>query len=307
MPPAPAHPPDFTPHISVVIPVRNGARDLPTQLEALAQQELDADFEVIVSDNGSTDDTAAVARLWRPRFRGLRIVDSSEEAGVAHARNVGAAAAQSSKIAFCDADDRAAPGWLAAIAAGLEAFDMVGGVADTRTINSLKVQSLASTPPLKALPNALRYLPYAIGANLGVRKSVLQAVGGFDGSFIGGHEEVDFAWRVQRAGYTLGFVPQAVMHYRLRETPQSMRRQRYNYGRSNAQLHGRYRDTPGVPPFTRRRALRVILHHLKSLPALQNPATRQAWLSEMAWHWGRLRGTVTYHGDERRAPLAGDL
>ena len=74
-----------------------------------------------------------------------------------------------------------------------------------------------------------RYLPYAVGANLGVRKEVWAKLGGFDNSYIGGHEEVDFCWRAQRAGYRLAYAPDAIMHYRLRDTLKGAVKQRYNY------------------------------------------------------------------------------
>jgi glycosyltransferase involved in cell wall biosynthesis len=95
--------------VSVVIPVRNGLPFLDTQLHALADQDYSGDFEVVVSDNGSTDGTRAhVDRMSFP-FP-LRCVDSSQVRGVSHARNVGIAAARGEFLAITDHDDAVHPG-----------------------------------------------------------------------------------------------------------------------------------------------------------------------------------------------------
>lgn len=288
---------------SVVIPVRNGARLLETQLKALAEQTPTGTFEVIVSDNGSTDDTVPVALAWAEQFARFSVVDSSERPGVSHARNTGAREARTPLVLFADADDAADPGWVAAMVAGLGEHDVVGGLIETAQLNSTAVRSWTDETAQTELPVALRYLPYGVGANLGVRKAVWEALDGFDTSYVGGHEEVDFCWRAQRAGYTIGFVPEAVMHYRLRGDVGAVMKQRFGYGRSNAALQGRFRTEASMPPFTRRRALRVLLSHLRGVGDLLGPR-RGAWLTGLAWASGRLAGVVRYFGDETRAPQA---
>ena len=65
--------PPATPRVSVVVPAFNAATTLPAQLEALALQQTSVPFEVIVVDNASTDDTAAVAASYTGRLPGLRV------------------------------------------------------------------------------------------------------------------------------------------------------------------------------------------------------------------------------------------
>ncbi len=277
---------------TVVIPVRNGADVIGIQLAALAAQSVD-DFEIVVSDNGSTDGTRDVALEWRDRLPHLRVVDSSERAGVSHARNVGARAAATDKVMFCDADDIACPKWVEAISEGLDRYDIVGGVLDTATLNPSQIHESVSEFNVVELPTALRYLPYAYGGDMGVRKAVFDELDGFDVSYRGGHEEVDFCWRAQEAGYTIGLAPNAVLQYRLKDSVRGMIRQRYWFGRSNAQLQARFRR-PGMPPFTLRRQIRILGSAALELPSALAHRNLSAWLVGMGWAVGRLVGWWIY-------------
>src|SRR6185503_17262477 len=98
--------------MSVVVPVFNEIQLLPFQLDSLAAQDYGGPWELILSDNGSSDGSGALARKWSDRIPGLRVVDSSDRQGGNHARNVGAAQARGDFLVFCDADDVTTPGWL---------------------------------------------------------------------------------------------------------------------------------------------------------------------------------------------------
>ena len=83
------HPRDGTadvPVVSVVLCVRDGASTLGRQLAALAHQDLESPWEVVLVDNASTDDTRAIASSWTDRMPWLRIVDEPV-AGLNRARN----------------------------------------------------------------------------------------------------------------------------------------------------------------------------------------------------------------------------
>ena len=67
--------------LSVIIPVRNGADLLRDQLEALAQEDFDGEWETIVADNGSTDELPTVIEQYAGRVPGLRLVDASGRVG----------------------------------------------------------------------------------------------------------------------------------------------------------------------------------------------------------------------------------
>jgi len=277
------------PVLAVVIPVRNGAATLPAQLRALAEQRTAPPFEVIVSDNGSEDDLPGVLLAATASWPALslRCVDSGERAGVSHARNVGAAAARAESVAFCDSDDRVGPDWVRAMADGLAHYDSVGGPLDERSLN--RPDARAQAHVATALPVGLDFLPYPVGANCGVRRSVWADLGGFDEEFTQGAEEVDFFWRLQLAGHTLGFAPDAIVAYRHRADLQGTVRQAFKYGAASCQLAAAHRSD--VPHESVRAILSAWLTLLVRLPLLVMPDRRPHVLRRIAHKAGQVVGS----------------
>ena len=124
--------------LSVIIPCYNGAKTIAVQLEALAFQQWSEPWEVIIADNGSTDDSIAIVERYRHRLPHLRIVDASARKGQPYALNVGAQAASGEALVFCDADDEVGPGWLAAMGEALSKYDFVACRFETKKLNSPK-------------------------------------------------------------------------------------------------------------------------------------------------------------------------
>ena len=284
--------------VTVVVPVHNGAATLAAQLDAVTAQFADpalsgVTVEVVVVDNRSTDATAEVAASYAERFPSVRVVSAVDGASVAYARNAGATAARGERLLFCDADDVVHPGWVRHLSAGLADADIVGGRLDVTRINSVESQSWTGHPPMDALATAMKFWPYATGANLGVRRSVWAALDGFDEGFVGGHEEVEFAWRAQEAGHTVAFVPEAVVDYRLRDDPRSVVRQRFHYGRTYAQLYSRFQHLP-IPRQSWKREAWAVAGFLLSGPRELLAGHRTRWLAGLAWTLGRYRGDLAY-------------
>ena len=100
--------------ISVIVPVRNGMPWLEEQLRALSEQQCEEPWEVVVADNGSTDESRLVVQEWANRAHMIRLVDASKVRGPEPPAMRGSGAAQGELLAFCDADDVVQPGWLAA-------------------------------------------------------------------------------------------------------------------------------------------------------------------------------------------------
>jgi len=143
--------------VSVVIPVFNAAATIAEQLAALGRQTYAGEWEIVVADNGSTDDTAAIVDAYRSELPALRVVDASARSGPAFARNTGARLARGDFIAFCDADDVVADRWLEALVVASTAFDVVTGIEDAERLNSETVQSWRS-PRAEGLPRG-RFRP----------------------------------------------------------------------------------------------------------------------------------------------------
>jgi glycosyltransferase involved in cell wall biosynthesis len=276
--------------VSVVVPCLNAAATLAETLESLAAQRCEASWEVIVADNGSSDDSRAIVARHRERMP-VRLVDASDRSGQAHAMNVGVAASDGEYVLFCDADDLAGDGWLAAMVAGLRRWDAVGARWDITRLNPPTIRRSRGNPQEHDLQPFTRppFLPFAGGGSLGVRRRVHAALGGFEEALVVVHD-TDFCWRLQLAGYTLRFVPEAVVPIRFRRSEREMFGQARLYGRTAVDLYARYRGR-GIPEAGIVDGLRAWAMLVWRGPRLLRPDARQRWLWKLGYRLGRLEGS----------------
>jgi len=280
------------PVLSVVIPVRNGASTLAAQLDALAAQRFDQPFEVLVCDNGSTDDTRAVAQSYAGRLPGLAVVDASGRRGVASARNAGARAARGPVLAFCDADDVVGPEWVGAMVAASARAGLVTGVNDEMALNDALSRAWVPSSDSNPLRAHLGFLPFALGNNMAIRRSLYESIGGSNEDYPRG-EDIDLGWRAILSGTELVVAPDAVVHYRFRRDLGGAVRQMVGSGISDVLLYRDYRSAGLVA--RRRSAVKawawIVLH---APQALTSPAWRGRWLRAAGYRVGKLRGSLRY-------------
>ena len=270
--------------VSVCIPSLNSAATLGEQLDALAAQTYRGAWEVVLLDNGSTDGSDRMAAE-----RGHRVAYVPRR-GISHVRNAARGAAGGELLAFCDADDVVAPGWLAALVTAARHHDVVGGRLDDTTLNDPDVVAWRGAMPLDAPLVPLGYRPLAPGGNCAVWADVVDALGGWDTGYVAGSDDVDFCWRAAEAGYSVGWSADAVIAYRYRADRRALYRQYFRYGRTEARLVRRF---AGVPRSGPRDVARVWKGLLTRLPALRRDGTeRVILLREIAYHAGRLYGSV---------------
>jgi glycosyltransferase involved in cell wall biosynthesis len=278
--------------ISVIIPCRNAADVIEVQLRALAAQRCGRPWEVIVVDNGSIDGTKAVVERWRDRLPRLVTVDALTRRGAAYARNTGVAAALGENVAFCDADDEVAPGWLEALDTALRQHEAVAFRMEAQKLNGTAAigRKLGQTDGLQSYTYP-PYLPYS-GATLAVRRHIFLALGGFDETMLA-CEDADFCWRLQHAGYALHFASDAVVHVRLRETLRDMCRQARIWGEWNVVLYKKYRPL-GMPKLRRTPGVKNLVGIIRRTPLAINSTTRAQWLWQANWAAGRLIGSIKH-------------
>ncbi len=279
------------PSISVVIPIYNAAQTLDACLAALANQEYDGAWEVVVADNGSRDGSAEMARGWSDRFPRFQVIDASHRRGVSHARNIGARSARGELILLTDADDVVAPGWLAAFAEAAPTADLLTGGFDEATLNEPLHQAWRPTRGTPDQVRPLSFLPFAVGSNCGVRREVFNELDGWDERYRGGGDDVEFSWRVQLAGYRLGYVPKAIVRTRYRTSLRELAKQYFYRGRADARLYRDFRRS-GARREPMLHALRGWAGLVSRLPWLLHPESRGAWLRIAAARLGRIRGRV---------------
>ncbi len=198
------------PFVSVIVPVYNQADRLARCLAALAAQTYPRDrYEVVVVDNGSTEDIRSVVARWE----GMRYAYESRPGAYA-ARNRGIALAEGSVLAFTDADCLPAPGWLAA---GVDALcahpesGLVGGCIEVR--DPVGRRDLVARFEALTAFNQERHLQvhrYGCTANLFTWKAVFEQVGRFDATLFSGGDQ-EWGHRVWKAGYALCYAPAAVV------------------------------------------------------------------------------------------------
>lgn len=273
--------------VSVVIPCRNGAATLATQLRALEQQQAFGDWEIIVADNGSTDRTAEVVASFSSSVVPIRIIDASAIPGPNHARNQGVRSAHGRFVLMCDADDIVDVGWLPALWTALAGgSELVGG-----TVRRTRKGEPPGEPDVR-LHDELGFLPWAHSGNCGFTRQLFDDVGGFDETF--GRTETEFFWRAQLRGYDLHFVPEAVVTYAQREEPRYVFVQKFGFGRSHAQLYATFRSD-GMPRSSTWRALRKWSRMpLKAARAIGSRKGRYHFMTSLGMACGRLSGSWTY-------------
>lgn len=278
--------------ISVVVPVLNGEAHIAEQLAALADQTYTRPWEVVVVDNGCTDRTMTILDRWRDRLPELVIADARQRRGLNYARSVGASAARGDFLAFCDADDVVAPGWLEAFAEAAPHSDLVGGRADREALNDGMARAWHGSPrPMTTLHSDYGFLPYVSGGNCGVWTEVARQIG-WDGSFAFGASDIEFAWRAQLAGFRAGFQPSAVVNVRYRTAASALVKQFFRRGASEPHLFRCFRGS-GMPRHSLLFACGSWAWLVLRFPhALRRREVRGNWLRIAASNCGRLWGSI---------------
>lgn len=285
------------PEVSVIVPVRDGAASLPGLLASLRRQTLAPErFEVVVVDNASRDGSGEVARR-----AGATVVEEPRP-GRARTRNRGAGAARGELLAFCDADCVADPGWLEALTACLRAAPLAAG----------EVRLTTGAPPnrIERLESLWRFQQerwvreggWAASANLAARREAFEAIGGFDPAYRHIGEDVDLCLRARRAGFELGWCPDAVVEHPAEARLGPVLRRAFLHGFSSTQLRRRLAGGAGRRYWPHPGALirgDSAIGHTGADPATLAPAERRALLAiakleyaaRMAGSaWAELRG-----------------
>lgn len=244
------------PELTIIICTRNGAARLPAALKSLNKLELsNAAVEIVIVDNGSSDDTALVVRQAQRQSPQCIHYIFEPRPGLSVARNHGIAFASGKLVAFIDDDAEVTRFWFTGIR---QAFDspckptaVVGPILPRtplifpdwfpqRLISHLSIMNRGSQARLLHYPN------YGFGANMAFRREVFDELKGFDTSlgrspqapFRTG-EETDFFLRIERNGGRIFYTPKAIVRHTVppeRLNPTWLMRQTYWIGRASGQI-----------------------------------------------------------------------
>ncbi|MEA2447772.1 MAG: hypothetical protein QOK47_1409 [Actinomycetota bacterium] len=281
--------------VSVVIPTYNNAVTLPLQLEALARQTYQGAWEIVVSDNGSTDGTIEIAEDWVARLPQLTVVDASDRSGAAHARNVAVARSTGDLIVCTDADDIVADDWIESWVGAAARGDILGGALELRLLNDPVSKPWQPDRDTWLLRSPVHdFLPLVEGSNCAIWRTVLEALGGWDEDLHLGNEDVDLAWRAQLGSFELVHSEAPMVHYRHRSTLLGFAKQQFDRARSQVQLFAKFRSA-GMPRMSTRIALLTWGSLVYRLPfLLWSSHWRRIWLLRAALVSGRLLGSLRW-------------
>ncbi|MFK7909325.1 MAG: glycosyltransferase [Akkermansiaceae bacterium] len=230
-----------SPMFSVVVCTHNGAHRMNACLSAVCAMDY-TNYEVIVVDDGSTDDLASVVK----NYKSVRLFQV-EHMGLSAARNLGAREARGEIIAYTDDDCEPDAAWLTWLADAFvrHGWDACGGPnlpplpEDEEDVDEAVVACAPGAPSHVLLGDIeAEHLP---GCNLVVRKEALQEIGGFNANYWVAGDDVDFCWRLRAADFRMGFAGAAFVWHRRRTTLWRYFKQQYGYGKAEALL---MRDHP---------------------------------------------------------------
>lgn len=281
--------------LSVIVPCYNGAKTIRVQLEALARQQWAGPWEVIIADNGSTDESLQIAEQYRDQLPNLRIVDASARRGQPYAMNVGAHAAKGEALVFCDADDEVGEGWLAAMAKALSTHEFVACRTESKKLNPpwlARGRSSAQENGLKKLSYAPQ-LYFAGSGTMGIKRSLLLDVaGGFDENLPMLFDSL-LCVQLQLAGKEIHYVPDAVLHLRHREAISHGFRQGFNYGQCQPVVYKKAvaLGNPRLPQ-PLKMGIQGWRNVLSMLPRLRDKAMLAGFAFLFGRQLGRLKGSI---------------
>jgi len=224
------------PKISVVVCSYNGARTLRQCLDALVSLDY-PNYEVILVNDGSTDDTLAIAQDYP-----IRLINQPNM-GLSAARNVGLAASNGSIVAYLDDDAFPHRYWLRYLAAAFDRSTHVGiGGPNLPPVGDGLIAECVAAAPGNPLPVLLsdEIAEHIPGCNMAYRREALLAIDGFDTRFRTAGDDVDLCWRLQDRGWTIGFCPAAVVWHHRRNSIRAYWKQQYGYGKAEAQLDDKW-------------------------------------------------------------------
>ena len=218
------------PRISILVCTRNRAAYLRRALESVVAQTLPADaFETLVIDNGSTDDTNAVAESFAAAARVRYLHEPA--VGLCHARNTGWRAAQADYVAYLDDDAVAEPRWLEETLKTFETVQpqpgCVGGRVDPAyeaprpgwLSDDLSLGLTIVNWPGEAHPIRDLRVEWLVGANIAFPRRVLEQLGGFhpaldrSGTQMLSSGDVYLQRLILEAGYPCYYQPRAAVRH----------------------------------------------------------------------------------------------
>lgn len=216
--------------VTLVATVLNEGSSIAGLMDSIAAQSRPPD-EVIICDGGSTDNTLAVLKSYANRLP-LRVIEQPG-ANISQGRNAAIRTAAHDLIAVTDAGVRLEPGWLSNLISPLESnprLSVAAGFFRSDPATPFEVALGATTLPEVAEINPHSFLPSS--RSVAFRRSAWEAVGGYP-EWLDYCEDLIFDFTLRQVFGAFAFAPEAVAHFRPRQTLGQFIRQYYHYARGD--------------------------------------------------------------------------
>jgi GT2 family glycosyltransferase len=212
---------------SIIIPTFNGASRIGNCLDALVRQTTGRDVEILVVDDGSTDETAKVVR----RYPAVRLITQAN-AGPAAARNHGAQEAQGKILLFTDDDCVPMPDWLEAMLDCFKDSDVVGAKGIYRTHQKSLVARFVQIEyeDKYHLMAGLPSIDFIDTYSAGFIRDRFQEMTGYDTSFpVACAEDIELSYRMSARGWKMRFAPAAIVYHTHPDTLARYLKKKYKF------------------------------------------------------------------------------
>lgn len=242
------------PSMSVIVPVYNDPDGVAQTLDSVVGQTYPTEkHEVVVVDNGSTDDTRSVVRAYEREYDHVTLAVEDDVQGSYAARNTGIRASDGEVCTFIDADMTVAETWLESVA------ERFSGTQVEYLGCNVEITTDSEDPTLVARYNRHVGFPvrfdverkrFAPTCCLSVRRSVFEDVGTFDARLTSGGD-LEFGNRVHESGRQLHYADDVVQYHPARSSFRSLAKKAVRQGRGVGQLQRYYPERygrPGIPP-----------------------------------------------------------
>ena len=231
--------------ITIITPSYNRSDELKYLLESLENQKIDHNFfELIISDDGSTDGTKELIKKWKRKASFNIKYISQMNKGPGSARNHGLKNSNGELIVFIDSDCEAHPEWLKIIMENYKKdnFDACGGPDSSKddfTILQKSIDysmtSFLTTGGMRGHSEKMIAKFYPRTHNMAIKKAIYDQIGGF-GSLRHG-QDIEYSNRIRKSGARIKFIKDAIVYHRRRSSLKQFYKQVFNWGVARINLY----------------------------------------------------------------------
>jgi GT2 family glycosyltransferase len=267
------------------------------------------EFEIVVVDDGSEDDTLSVCEMLSREIPNLRYVTAGRKIGPPSAANLGIRSSSGDYIIFTDDDCIARKDWVERMKEALDREPVVAGAVASPTASYVKLcHNIAEFHAVMAGRKS-EYVDFIAGANMGFRRSILEELDGFKAPFIA--LDMELILRARERGYRTYYAKDAIVtHDPNRSSFRNIFIYSFRHAGVTILLRNKHRELLRTPFVLRSPLLLLLASPLIALVVtariyLTNPAIRKHLLIapvvfglKVAWCWGAAHELLSYRREK---------